>query len=91
MLFRANVAAGVRIPDAVDLAFELVNTAALNGDANGSAAGNGGITDRFVHTAAFTARTPGVDQFHLGTIFPLDSNARGEVWILSFGYQRAWL
>ena len=37
---------GYRVPDAVDLAFELVNLAAVNGDVTG------GITERFAHTAA---------------------------------------
>jgi hypothetical protein len=83
VFFRANAAAGYRVPDAVDLAFELVNIAAVNGDVDG------GITERFIHTAALTLRTPGVNQIHVGTIFPLDEDARGEVWILSFGYQRA--
>jgi hypothetical protein len=86
VFFRANIAAGYRVPDTVDLAVELVNLAAVNGDVDG------GITGRFVHTAAITARTPGVDQLHIGTVFPLDggaNGARGEVWILSFGYQRA--
>ena len=83
VFFRANAAAGYRLPDAVDLAFELVNLAAVNGDVDG------GITERFIHTAAVTARTPGINQLHVGTIFPLDEDARGEVWILSFGYQRA--
>ena len=71
VFFRANLAAGYRVPDAVDLAFELVNIAAVNGDVDG------GITERFIHTAAITARTPGINQFHLGTVFPLDEDARG--------------
>jgi len=83
VLFRANAAAGIRLPG-VDLAFELANLVFVNGDVAG-----GGITDRFNHTAAISARTTGEDQLHLGTVFPLDSGARGEVWILSIGYQRA--
>jgi len=82
VFFRANAAAGYRVPDTIDLAVELVNLAFVNGDYDG-------ITNRFFHTLGITARTPGIDQFHVGTIFPLDEEARGELWILSFGYQRA--
>jgi len=79
---RANVAAGVRLA-ALDLTAELVNLGALNGpDA-------GGITNRFVHTLAFGLSTRGTDQFHVGTVFPLDKSVRGDIWILSVGYQHA--
>jgi len=81
--FRANVAGGIRT-DAVDFALELVNIAALGGD------NLDGITERFQHTAAIGARTRGEDQFHLGMVFPLDENTRGELWILSLGYMRAF-
>jgi hypothetical protein len=84
VFFRANVAGGYRIPDAVDLTAELVNYAAVNGDVTG------GITERFIHTLAFSVRTPGIDQLHFGAVFPLDEDLRGELWILSLGYQRAW-
>jgi hypothetical protein len=77
---RANLAAGVRLPS-VDLAVELVNVGVIDGDVQG------GIENRFVHTLALGLRTRGTDQFHLGTVFPLDDNARGEIWILSLGYQ----
>jgi len=87
VFFRANFAGGYRVPDTVDLTVELVNLAFVNGDVDG------GITSRFNHTLALSARTPGINQFHLGTVFPLDggtNGARGELWILSAGYQRAW-
>jgi len=82
VFFRANVAGGIRIPD-VDLVAELVNLAPVNGTVSG------GITGRFLHTAAIGARTTGENQLHLGMVFPLDQAARGDVWILSIGYQRA--
>jgi hypothetical protein len=81
VFFRANVAAGIRLPG-VDLLGELVNLAAVNGNADG-------ITDRFVHTAAIGVRTVGENQLHLGMVFPLDQASRGDFWIVSFGYQRA--
>jgi hypothetical protein len=83
VFFRANVAGGVRT-SVVDFTLELVNLAFVNGDVGG------GITERFNHTAALGVRTQGQDQFHFGTIFPLDEAARGEVWILSLGYMRAF-
>jgi hypothetical protein len=79
---RANVAAGVRLA-ALDLAAELVNWAGLNGR------DPGGITNRFFHTLAFGLSTRGTDQFHMGTVFPLDKTVRGDIWILSLGYQHA--
>jgi hypothetical protein len=82
VFFRANVAAGLRLPG-VDLTAELVNLAAVNGTVSG------GITERFVHTAAVGARTTGENQLHLGLVFPLDEEARGDFWIVSFGYQLA--
>jgi hypothetical protein len=84
VFFRANVAGGYRVPEVVDLTAELVNIAAVNGNVSG------GITGRFLHTLAFSVRTPGVDQLHFGAVFPLDEDLRGELWILSLGYQRAW-
>ena len=81
VFFRANLAGGYRVPGAVDLVLELVNLAAVNGDVDG-------ITERFIHTAGISARTPGIDQFHIGAVFPLDADVRGDVWILSAGYQR---
>jgi hypothetical protein len=83
VIFRANAAGGIRTTD-VDFALELVNLAAVNGDVMG------GVTERFAHTLAIGARTRGVDQFHLGTVFPLDQDVRGELWIFSFGYLRAF-
>jgi hypothetical protein len=82
LFFRGNVALGVRVPG-VDITLELVNVAAVDGTVSG------GIENRFVHTAGFSLRTQGVDQFHLGTVFPLDDDARGDIWIISAGYQRA--
>jgi len=79
---RANVAAGVRLA-ALDLAAELVNFGSLNGR------DPGGITNRFFHTLAFGLSTRGTDQFHIGTVFPLDKSLRGDIWILSLGYQHA--
>jgi hypothetical protein len=84
VFFRANVAGGYRVPDAIDLTLELVNLAAVNGDVTG------GITNRFLHTLAVGVRTPGINQLHLGMVFPLDEQNRGEIWIVSAGYQRAW-
>jgi hypothetical protein len=80
--FRGNVAVGMRAPG-VDITLELVNLAAVDGTVDG------GIENRFFHTAGFSLRTQGEDQFHLGTVFPLDDDARGEIWIISAGYQRA--
>ena len=40
--------------------------------------------------AAIGARTRGEDQLHLGLVFPLDDDLRGELWILSLGYMRAF-
>lgn len=78
---RANLAAGVRLPP-FDLSLELVNLGALDG-------GGGSLSDRFVHTATVGLSTRGVDQFRVGLVFPLDDYARGEVWIVSLGYQHA--
>ena len=77
---RVNVAAGVRLED-VDLAAELANLGALDGDED--------VPDRFFHTIALGVRTRGADQFDAGLVFPLDADVRGEIWILSLGYQRA--
>jgi hypothetical protein len=82
VFFRANIAGGFRLPG-VDLTAELVNVAAVNGTVTG------GITDRFIHTAAIGVRTTGENQLHLGMVFPLDEDSRGDFWIVSFGYQRA--
>jgi hypothetical protein len=81
--FRGNVAVGVRATG-VDITAELINIAAVNGGN-----GNPSLADRFFHTAGVSLRTQGENQFHIGTVFPLDSDARGEIWIISLGYQRA--
>jgi hypothetical protein len=77
---RANAAAGIRFPD-VDLSAELVNW----GDPNGS----GSLASRFYHTFSVSLRTRGPNQLHIGSVFPLDDVFRGNVWIVSLGYQRA--
>jgi hypothetical protein len=84
VFFRANVAAGVRVAGAVDLTGELVNIGAVDGNTEN------GLQERFLHTAAVGLRTQGLNQAHFGMVFPLDEDARGEVWIFSFGYQRAF-
>src|SRR5204863_2441241 len=61
VFFRGNVAFGMRAPG-VDITLELVNLAAVDGTVNG------GIENRFLHTAGFSLRTQGEDQFHLGTV-----------------------
>jgi hypothetical protein len=81
VFFRANIAGGIRT-SVVDIAVELVNLAFVDGEVDG------GITQRFLHTAALSLRTQGENQFHFGPVFPLDNDTRGEVWILSFGYLR---
>jgi hypothetical protein len=86
VFFRANVAGGFRLGDVVDLTAELVNVAAVNGNSNAV----NGLTNRFIHTAAVGLRTTGLNQAHLGMVFPLDEDIRGEVWIVSTGYQRAF-
>jgi hypothetical protein len=83
VFFRANAAAGIRA-SGVDFAVELVNLAPVDGDA-------GSLTERFLHTAAVSVRTQGEDQLHLGAVFPLDDSFRGEVWIVSLGYMRAFM
>jgi hypothetical protein len=75
-----NGALGLRVP-AVDLTAELVNAGGLNGD--------NGLSDRFRHSLAFMLRSRGKNLFHLGLVLPLDSGARGEIWVVSLGYQRA--
>jgi len=80
-LMRANLAGGVHV-DPVDLTLELVNVAALNGDISG-------IDNRFIHTLGVGLSTRGTNQFRFGTVFPLDEAVRGEIWILSLGYQHA--
>ena len=57
---------GLRLPG-VDLALELVNLVLVNGDV-----AERHHRPRFIHTAAISVRTPGVDQFHFGMVFPLD-------------------
>jgi hypothetical protein len=79
VFLRANAAAGVRVPG-VDVAAELANVGNVDGD--------GELDNRFVHTFAFGVRTRGADQIHGGLVFPLDEGTRGEIWILSIGYQR---
>ena len=83
VLFRANVAGGIRA-SGVDFTVELANIAAVNGDNIDS------ISERFIHTAAIGLRTQGEDQFYFGGVFPLDDNQRGDLWILSLGYMRAF-
>lgn len=82
ILLRANVAAGLRLPY-VDLAGELVNLGRLDGP-------DGSASERFFHTFAVSLRTRGVNQLSLGYITPLDSGARGDLWTVALGYQRAF-
>jgi hypothetical protein len=77
---RVNLAVGLRA-SAVDLLLELVNLANLDGDYD--------VEERFVHTAAFGLRTRGQNQLHLGMVFPLDEELRGDLWIVSLGFQHA--
>jgi hypothetical protein len=81
IFFRANIGGGIRIQE-VDLTAELVNFASVNGSTES------GITNRFLHTLAVGVRTLGENQIHVGTVFPLDEISRGDVWIISLGYQR---
>jgi hypothetical protein len=74
----ANIAGGVRTPT-VDLSAELVTI----GDLEES----GETSNKFMHTLALAFRTRGLDQFYGGMVFPLDESPRGEIWILSLGYQ----
>ena len=78
---RANVAGAVRA-SGVDFTLELVNLIAFNGSSVPS-----GLTNHLLHTVALSVRTPGVDQFHFGLVFPLDNSFRGDVWVVSLGYQ----
>ena len=55
----------------------------------GDVDGSGSLSRRFFHTLSASLRTRGPNQFHIGSVFPLDDQFRGEVWILSLGYQRA--
>jgi hypothetical protein len=82
VFFRGNLAAGIRATG-VDVTLELANLALVNGG------GDASLAARFQHTAGVSLRSQGENQFHLGTVFPLDQAARGEVWIISVGYQRA--
>ena len=59
-------------------------TSAINGDDVSRT-----VEQRFFHTAALSVRTTGDNQLHFGTVFPLDDGLRGELWIISLGYQRA--
>lgn len=77
---RANGAAGVHLGGA-DLSLELVNFGSLNGTNQGD------LGRRFMHTLAVGVSTHGPDQFRAGTVFPLDENQRGKLWIISLGYQ----
>jgi hypothetical protein len=77
---RANVAVGLRA-SAVDFTLELANFANLDGD--------GEFEDRATHTAAFGLRTRGQNQLHLGMVFPLDEAIRGDLWVVSLGFQHA--
>jgi hypothetical protein len=81
IFMHANAALGLRLP-AVDLTGELANAGALDG--------RGDFTDRFRSSFAVMIRSRGPNVLHLGTIFPLDSGFRGENWIVSLGYQRAF-
>jgi hypothetical protein len=75
---RVNLAVGLRA-SAVDVMLELVNHANLDGDYD--------LEQRFIHTAAFGLRTRGHNQLHLGMVFPLDEGVRGDLWIVSLGFQ----
>lgn len=75
---RANIAGGLRTPT-VDLSAELVTIGDLDPD--------GSLSRKFMHTLAAGLRTRGPHQFYAGMVFPLDDDARGEVWIVSLGYQ----
>jgi hypothetical protein len=77
---RANIALGARAAG-LDFTFELVNLARFNG-------GQGGVTNYLMHTGALSVRTPGVDQFHLGIVMPLDGPAFFDAFIATLGYQR---
>ena len=77
----ANGALGLRVP-VVDLTAELVNAGALDG--------GGSFTQRFQHSVALMLRTRGKNLLHLGLVLPLDEGARGKLWIVSLGYQRAF-
>ncbi len=79
---RLNLAGGVRLPG-VDLSAELATIGVLDGPDPPD------VTDRFLHTVAFGLHTQGENQFHAGFVLPLDEGLRGEVWILSLGYQHA--
>jgi hypothetical protein len=82
VFFRGNLALGIRATG-IDVTLELVNVGAVNGNVSG------GLEQRFVHTAGLSLRTQGENQLHFGTVFPLDGDVRGKIWILSAGYQRA--
>jgi hypothetical protein len=74
----ANLAAGLRTP-MVDLSAELVTYGTLDG--------SGSLSRRFMHSLAAGLRTRGPNQFCAGMVFPLDDGPRGEIWILSLGFQ----
>jgi hypothetical protein len=76
---RGSIAGGVRA-DAVDLSLELANMGTLDG--------HGDVTQRFIHSLAFGFRTRGSGQFYGGMVFPLDEGIRGEVWIVTLGFQQ---
>jgi hypothetical protein len=78
---RANAAAGLRTTHA-DVTIELVNFGAFDSGA--------GFSDSMVHTAAVGLRTRGRHQAQAGLVFPLDAFVRGDVWIVSTGYQFAF-
>jgi hypothetical protein len=80
---RENVAGAVRATPDVEFTAELVNLIAFNGTSVPS-----GLTNHLLHTLALSVRTPGLDQFHFGVVFPLDSAFRGDAWVISVGYQR---
>jgi hypothetical protein len=77
---RLNLAGGVRA-QAVDLALELANVGVLDG--------SGSLSSRLFHTAGISLRSRGEHQLHAAFVLPLDSELRGEIWIVSLGYQHA--
>lgn len=76
-VLRGNAAIGVHA-GAVDITTELTNLWHLSSPG-----------ERLLHTAALGLRSRGANQAHLGLVLPLDHIFRGEVVILSLGYQRA--
>jgi hypothetical protein len=84
-----NAAGGVRFP-ALDLSAELVSFGTLHGDTDdlpGLPYLDRPFHDRFLHTLTFGLCTRGRNQLHLGLVLPVDDYLRGDVWIISVGYQ----